>query len=197
MPRKKMTENTHYKESPYDERIEELALDIEAAKTKANKREHFWRRYAVCSLVAFLALVAWGMKEAGALWHETLGVARLQEERAAKTLKMIGEKDGQIKALKDNLTEKQEELAVLKRKKEETSARAFNSVQAGRKLLRQLARSVGEEEEDTDEWIKKLPKEQARAVREMVQVHDEIMAHWPIRSRKATALEEKPVTPNE
>ena len=30
-----MSEKTHYKESPYDERIEELALDIEAAKGKA------------------------------------------------------------------------------------------------------------------------------------------------------------------
>ena len=112
MPKIKMTEKTHYKESPYDERIEELALDIEAAKGKANKREQFWRRYAVCSTIATFGLVGWGMKEAGALWHETLGVARLQEERAADALEQSGKQAQKISQLREELLEKEKEVQL-------------------------------------------------------------------------------------
>ena len=114
MQKIKMSEKTHYKESPYDERIEELALDIEAAKGKANKREHFWRRYAVCSTIATLALVGWGMKEAGALWHETIEVAKLQEERAADALKQSGRQAQQIALLREDLIESEKEVQLWK-----------------------------------------------------------------------------------
>tara|TARA_Y100000588_G_C13788960_1_gene725814 strand:+ start:34 stop:633 length:600 start_codon:yes stop_codon:yes gene_type:complete len=135
MPRKKMTEKAHYKESPYDERIEELALDIEAAKNKANKREHFWRRYAIFSTIATLALVAWGMKEAGALWHETLGVARLQEEQAADALKQSGIQAQKMSQLHEDLAAKEKEFELLRNKQAETNRKGQKLAVIARDLM--------------------------------------------------------------
>tara|TARA_A100001037_G_scaffold278208_1_gene278970 strand:- start:189 stop:773 length:585 start_codon:yes stop_codon:yes gene_type:complete len=130
-----MTEKAHYKESPYDERIEELALDIEAAKNKANKREYFWRRYAIFSTIATLALVAWGMKEAGALWHETLGVARLQEEQAADALKQSGIQAQKMSQLHEDLAAKEKEFELLRNKQAETNRKGQKLAVIARDLM--------------------------------------------------------------
>ena len=133
-----MTEKTHYKESPYDERIEELALDIEAAKGKANKRESFWRSYAVVSAVIIFALVAWGMKEAGTLWHETLGVAKLQEERAADTLEQSGKQAQKLSQVRADLAAMEEEVQLWKANTHRAKAQGLKLAVYAKNLLKTL-----------------------------------------------------------
>ncbi len=114
-----MSDKTRYKESPHDERIEELALDIEATKNKGNKREHFWRCFAVFSAAIIFSMWAWGTNRAGELWGRTLEVAKVQEERAADALSQSGEQHQKIAQLHEKLAAMQKDLI----KQDDTSKR--------------------------------------------------------------------------
>ncbi|MFP6854975.1 MAG: hypothetical protein VB980_04265 [Opitutales bacterium] len=165
MPKKTMTDETHYKESPHDERIEALALDIEAAKGKANKRENFWRCYAVVSAVIIFALVAWGMKEAGSLWHETLGVARLQEERAADALSQSGKQTQIITHLGEELLEYEKQIELWKRNTNQEKQKGQELAVIARDLLVSLYPSDSDiDRGKLKEWVagfKSLQKKEA------------------------------------
>ena len=160
-----MTDETHYKESPHDERIEALALDIEAAKNKANKRENFWRCYAVVSAVIIFALVAWGMKEAGSLWHETLNVARLQEEMAAGALSQSGKQTQIITHLGEKLLEYEKQIELWKRNTNQEKQKGQELAVIARDLLVSLYPSDSDiDRGKLKEWVagfKSLQKKEA------------------------------------
>lgn len=164
-----MTEKAHYKESPYDERIEELALDIEATKNKANKRESFWRGYAVCSLIAGLLLVAWGMKEAGSLWHETLEVARLQEERAADALEQSGKQAQKISQMREELLEKEKEIQLWKTNTHRTKHKGQKLAVIARDLVLTFYPAGSQTPRSQYlEWIKRLESKHRRESAQLV-----------------------------
>ena len=164
-----MTEKAHYKESPYDERIEELALDIEATKGKANKRESFWRGYAVVSAVIIFALAGWAMKQSSLLWHETLGVARLQEERAADALKQSGIQAQKISQLHEDLAAKEKEFELLRNRQAETNRKGQKLAVIARDLVLTFYPAGSQTPRSQYlEWIKRLQSKHRRESAQLV-----------------------------
>ncbi len=157
MPRKKMTEKTHYKESPHDERIEELALDIEATKNTVDKRENFWRCFAVFSAVTIFSMAAWGMNRGSVLWGETLAVARIQEERSSDALAQFGKQSQIIAQLREELVEQEKKLRYEQNLSKQLRQKGQKLGRAAHNLLKTMfPPDSTTRPEKTMEWIAEL-----------------------------------------